>query len=274
MDKQDGQNKIYVIGDSHVNFFSGQETMNFVPLEFGISQNHDLLTSFKTFYLGAVLAYSLNRDNSQNRVKEKVEYLVSHNLLPKGAYVLCCFGEIDLRFHVFNQAKLQNVPYQKVVDDILKNYAAFLQKMIARGYKMICWGPVASQKDKWMGNKDFPAMGTELERNQATKYFNRQLEKICADLGATFVSIFDDLVDENGKTKEKYFMDPCHLSQRAMVLVKDKFAFFAPDISVCKPHAWQSFVFHKYKRPMVKVMCLFVPLHKWRKKIREYFKYL
>ena len=268
------QNKIYVIGDSHVNFFSGQESINFVPFEFDIRFCRDILVYFKTFHLGAVLAYSLNRDNSQNRVKEKIEYLLSHNIIPQGTYILCCFGEIDIRNQVFKQVERQKVPYQKVVDDILHEYALFLQKMTARGYKMICWGPVASQKDVWHGNKDFPAVGTELERNQATKYFNRQLEKICADLGATFVSIFDDLVDENGKTKEKYFMDPCHLSQRAMVLAKNKFAFFAPDISVCKPHAWQSFVFHKYKRPMVKVMCLFVPLHKWRKKIREYFKYL
>ena len=43
----------------------------------------------------------------------------------------------------------------------MSEYALFLQKMTARGYKMICWGPVASQKDVWHGNKDFPAVGTE-----------------------------------------------------------------------------------------------------------------
>lgn len=269
----DTKNKIYVIGDSHVNFFSGQESINFVPFEFDINHCRDILVYFETFHLGPVLTYNLNKENSQNRGKEKIEYLLSHNIIPQGAYILCCFGEVDIRNQVFKQVERQNVGYQKVVDDILKEYASFLQKMTTRGYKMICWGPVASQKDEWHGNKDFPAVGTEIERNLATKYFNQQLEKICQDVGAYFVSIFDELVDEQGKTKDKYFMDPCHLSQKAMVLAKNKFSFFAPDISLRKPKTFWNFVFHKYKRPMVKFICLFVPVHSWRKKIREYYKY-
>ncbi len=266
------QNKIYVIGDSHVNFFSGQESINFVPFEFDIRFCRDILVYFKTFHLGAVLAYNLNRDNSQNRVKEKIEYLLSHNIIPQGAYILCCFGEIDIRNQVFKQVERQKVPYQKVVDDILHEYALFLQKMTARGYKMICWGPVASQKDVWHGNKDFPAVGTELERNQATIYFNRQLAKICADLGVHFVSIIDHLIDEKGRTKARYFADKCHLSQRAMAFAKNQFDFVAPDISVRKPKTLWSFLFHKYKKAALRLLGFFIPVHAWRKKLREHFR--
>lgn len=266
------QDKIYVIGDSHVNFFSGQELINFVPFEFDIRCCRDILVYFKTFNLGPVLAYNLNRGNSQNKVKEKIDFLLTQNIIPKGAYILCCFGEIDLRTQVFKQTKLQNTSYQKVVDDILKGYASFLQKMTTLGYKMICWGPVASQKDKCKGNKDFPAVGTEIERNLATKYFNQQLEKICAGLGVHFVSIYENLIDKNGKTKAKYFADKCHLSQKAMVLVKNKFSFFTPDISIRKPHSFWNFVFHKYKRGVIRLISLFIPVQSWRKKLREHFR--
>ena len=265
--------KIYVIGDSHVNFFSGNDEIGFVPYLKGIHKCRDKLKCFRTFHVGPILAYNLNAYNTSTGGRELIERLIARGDLPKGAYVMCCFGEVDLRCHVMKQAQLQNVSFKKVVDDIIVEYVTFLKRMQSLGYRMICWGPVSSSKDEWTENPKYPRSGTESERNEATLYFNRRLEEECSRIGAHFVSVIDDLLDENYKTKEMYISYGCHLNQKAMELARHKFGFVTKDAAEKYFYYWKHLIFSlrralRYNRSLIRFICCFVPVKKWRHRIR------
>ena len=87
----------------------------------------------------------------------------------------------------------------------------FIDKM-AEKFNLICYGPIASQKDDWHFNPEFPRNGNEYERNFATKAFTGILNENCSQRGIAFLTLFDDLVDEHLSTKAETIYDQCHLS--------------------------------------------------------------
>ena len=68
----------------------------------------------------------------------------------------------------------------------------------------------------------FPYFGTCRERNIVSKYFNTILKEKLGKLNIYFLDIFDELIDNNHRTKSEYFFDCFHLSQKAMSLVLKK----------------------------------------------------
>lgn len=180
-------NTIVILGDSHVNFFSGNEELSFLPI--GQDINVCLDNSpypFTSLHLGPCLAYSSNRYNTTFSFREKLEYLCQ-NFIKANARIVCCLGEIDIRVHVFKQAALQNRSYQDIVDDILAQYFAFLLRLQGLGYQVSCWGPVASQSEACPVDPRFPRNGTEIQRNMATAYFNQELSLFCQQNNMPFL---------------------------------------------------------------------------------------
>lgn len=271
--------KIYVIGDSHTSFFSGNEMVNFIPFikEPEINVYEEKFSIFRAFHLGPVLAYNTNRKGSKNQGREKVELLIEKNYLPKGSRVLCCFGEIDLRSQVFKQVQQRDLPYQVVVDDILAHYLEFLLWLQAQGYQVMCWGPIASRKDKWkcFDNPDTPDYGKEQERNKATEYFNSRLNEICKINGIQFISIFSKMINNQYRTKIKYISaDSFHLSQSATVLAYRAFLFNGDRIlslgEFINLYFWR--ITRKFCKVVIKLLCLFIPVKSWRHKLRSFYK--
>ncbi|MCR5012118.1 MAG: SGNH/GDSL hydrolase family protein [Lachnospiraceae bacterium] len=216
---------IVVLGDSHVYFFSGNEGLSYTPIGHGISlcprANSLNLT---VLYLGPVLAFTCLKPGSTAGFSEKLSFLKADFITP-GARILISLGEIDIRMHVLKQAEMQKRPTESIIDDILTNYGTLIASLQSEGFKISCWGPIASQKDGIPEDPRFPRLGSEKERNSATLYFNRQLEKTCHRCGAGYFSIYDRLVDVQGFTKEEYLSDDhFHLSQRAMPLAMEVLA--------------------------------------------------
>lgn len=212
---------VAVLGDSHVNFFSGAELLSFIPM------GHDVNTCpimeeqrFTPLHLGPCLAYNVdNPDASYNSMK-KTEWLCENFIVP-GSRIVCSFGEIDIRVHVLKQAELRRTSVESVIDDILEHYYTLLDRLKDRGYEVWCWGPIATQQDSNEQDELFPHYGSEAERNKASKYFNDTLEKWCAGNGVGFMSIFEKMIDENFLTKTEYLSaDGCHLGQRARGLAE------------------------------------------------------
>ncbi len=210
---------IIVLGDSHVNFFSGNENLTFIPIGNDINVCPTITTyPFTALHLGPCLAYNCNKANSSTLFQEKVEFLC-YNFIKPNAHIICCLGEIDLRVHVFRQTKLQQRSYQEIVDDILAEYIPFLLSLKEQGFHVYCWGPIASQQEVCPLDPEFPRTGSETERNMATAYFNQQLRLLCKQHGITFLSIFEQMITDNFETKDTYLSsDHCHLSQRALEL--------------------------------------------------------
>jgi hypothetical protein len=66
-------------------------------------------------------------------------------------------------------------------------------------------------------------VGSEVERNSATKYFNDELAKLCESRGYSFFTMFYDMVDENLATKEQYLSaDKFHLGQYSFESLVEK----------------------------------------------------
>lgn len=214
---------VIVLGDSHVNFFSGNENLTYEP----VGHNINLCPQtngqpFTVFHLGPCLAYKSCTYGSTFQFREKAEYLIRTFIKP-GARILVCLGEIDIRMHVFKQAEKSGRNYTEIVDDILANYKKTLLSLKEQGFKVCVWSPIASQKDSTEPDPDFPRTGNEIQRNRATLYFCEKLEKICAECNFGFYSITKELIDKNYRTRDEYICeDHCHLSQKAVDIAKEK----------------------------------------------------
>ena len=208
-----------VLGDSHVNFFSGQEHLNFHPIGHDIDlcpQGNNM--PFTVLYLGPCLAYTCLDKSSRTKFADKLAYL-KQNFIKPAAGLILSLGEIDIRVHVIKQAEKQNISYKDVIDNILKNYRTLISHLLSEGYRVSCWGPIATQKDSNPEDTSFPRYGSEYERNLATRYFNVRLAEICHEESAGFISIYNELTDDNGLTRQEYLSDDnFHLSQSAMDL--------------------------------------------------------
>ena len=182
--------QIHCIGDSHVNFFC--------------------VSPFIHHWLGPLLAYNLS-----NKL-DKVDELK----IPLGSKILMCFGEIDCRFHIQKQIILQNKSQEELVKECVLRYIDALLKISQKGYDVGAFGPVASSPFPASDHKDFPRIGTCIERNEITKIFNEELSKECKNVGLKFVSIFSLLLNEDGTSKKEFYADEVHLSQTIMPVTK------------------------------------------------------
>lgn len=212
---------IIVLGDSHVNFFSGNEELSFIPIGKEINTCKNVrFSQFTPLHAGPCLAYNCNRYQTTFAFREKVEYLCRSFIKPH-ARILCCLGEIDLRVHVFKQAESQNRTYEQIVDDILAQYIQFLLRLQESGYQVACWGPIASQKDNCPLDPEFPRNGSETDRNLATAYFNHELSALCQKHDILFLSIFEQMITPDYRTLDEYLSaDHCHLGQSAHSLAR------------------------------------------------------
>ncbi|MCR5119049.1 MAG: SGNH/GDSL hydrolase family protein [Lachnospiraceae bacterium] len=213
---------VAVIGDSHVNFFSGNELITYEPIGNGVNICPDRgMLPFTALHLGPCTAYNCLKADSKTLFLKKLEWLKQSFLKP-GAKILLSLGEIDIRVHVKKQAERGGRDMSAVMDDILANYRELIEQLENDGYRVYCWGPVASQRDDARLAPDYPRYGSETERNRATEYFNLKLAEICAGCGAGFASIFDEMMTEDYRTKNGFLsIDGVHLSQAAMPAAKE-----------------------------------------------------
>jgi len=215
---------VYVIGDSHVGFWSGQmydshRNSIWVSVSCPITEGLGIRTIennqiddgfFKVFNLGQALAYNINTYGTSTRAREKIDYLLKSKLIRPNAWVMCCFGEIDMRAHLLKNG-LENAPVR--LQNILDNYAQFVKQLLNAGYKIIIYAPHASQKDEWYLNPEFPRAGSEIERNKWTLIFNTSLKEMCEQYKLPFLTCFFECVDKNLQTRAEFIHDECHLNQ-------------------------------------------------------------
>jgi hypothetical protein len=182
--------QIHCVGDSHVDFF---HIPPFIPR-----------------WLGPLLAYNLS--NKLDKIYELK--------IPLKSKILMCFGEIDCRFHLPKQARLQNKNPDGLIKECVSRYIEALAKISQKGYIVGAFGPIASSVLPESDHKDFPRVGDCVERNKITKIFNEELSKECKNKGLKFVTLFPLLLKEDGTTKQEFYSDAVHLSGSIMPIAK------------------------------------------------------
>lgn len=212
---------IFCIGDSHASFFSGLEIIQ--PKWPGKSV--DVLPFFRSFRVGATLAWSLLSTNSSTGGRESVLTILdrrsrdSTKIVPVGSYVLLAFGEIDCRCHVIPQSEKRNTSIEEIVDRLAERYTTFVGEVAALGFRPLVWNVIPSSPKECAEANELPIIGTPEQRNRAAKALNDRLRRWCDDNDATFVDIYEHLVDADGRTRSEFLMDGYHLSQNAMPFV-------------------------------------------------------
>ena len=184
----------YVIGDSHVSIFSGQDGLN-LP---------DLLPNFRTHNISARLAYNFGKND--HPVTIAVDKALKD--IPVGSPVIFSFGEIDCRCHVWKHVAGN---LDAVVDDIASRYTKRLGQYMAKGFDVYALLPHAI---KYKPDGDIEsAAGTWAQITAASKLFNWTMEKWNQD---RCISLFDWTYDYEVYLRSEYYLDDTHLSQMCL----------------------------------------------------------
>jgi hypothetical protein len=218
---------LYCIGDSHVSFFAGEDTIQ----PSWPTQAAQRLPWFQAFHLGPALAFSLARANTATRGREQLFEILTH-AVPPGARVLLCFGEIDCRAHILKQAAKQGLPPDQIVAHCLDSYFQAVREVQALGFEVILYNAVPTRLSTSRQAKrddDFIAVGSWQERNAVVRLFNAGARQRCAASGVKFLENYPGLVDANDRTVEWFFFDAIHLSQRALPLTLRALAKLFPE---------------------------------------------
>uniref|UniRef100_A0A6M3LDD8 Putative GDSL-like lipase/acylhydrolase n=1 Tax=viral metagenome TaxID=1070528 RepID=A0A6M3LDD8_9ZZZZ len=195
---------IHCIGDSHVNLFSGADTMlPKYPRATGIAHEN-----FRSYRLSSRAAYNLGADTkSQKRIAEIIEKHVA-----KTDWLLFCYGEIDCRRHL---PKYLDV--QKCIGAYIDTVKMFQQ---THG-KIILLGPHLT-----LEHSTTKGYGTYQSRQKVTQEYNEALKLACESSGFVFAAAYYDLLLPDGLPDERYFAlyteRDIHLSQRAFPIVEQR----------------------------------------------------
>lgn len=205
---------IYVFGNSHANTFVGAP-----PGATGVWNSDG---RFSSYSLGPVIAYNF-KNNHYPRVLERLgEIEVGNN-----DYVLLAVGEVDHRWHIPRVASITKDPIENLTVECVDRFFEALADLKEKNYNVIAWGSHPSTTAGHSDNPEAPIFGSCLTRNLVGSVWNRRLRELCSQFDIPFVSIFDDLVDENSLTKMEYYMDYCHLDpDKIRGMLESKFEKF------------------------------------------------
>lgn len=210
-------NTIYVLGDSHTDLFTNNRIGDkvFIASEekkWFLAANYSCSPFVITYHLDAVLAYSLGRFGTTNKVTEKVEYLLEKGFIPPRSYLVLSFGEIDCRVHVKRQSEINSKVISETVSNIVENYIKFAIGLRDKGFIVGIYGPPGSQSDDIPSDPLFPKYGSEEERNRIIEIYNTELSEQCKLHKIYFFSLYKKTVTHY-KTEVKLYRDGVHLSE-------------------------------------------------------------
>jgi len=204
--------KIHCIGDSHCYFFYGSDEYDIRAIDWTDS----LLPYFKIYSVGPALAYNLGTLGTKTKGRE-ITFGILEKLIPVGSRIMLCFGEIDCRYHIFRQSRIQQKDFRAIAEDCVRHYFDFIKEIKVKGYEVLVWATIPSSRDFGYYDPNYPRLGTCEERNCITKYFNEKLKSLLDGESIKLISIFDQLVDGENVTRDQYYLaDKVHLSQQMM----------------------------------------------------------
>jgi len=213
---------VYVLGDSHTLFFSGEDGLNQVKqrrVGFWrpryITRGLDLLPCFRTRHLGPTTAWRAFDRGSSTRTREKLDSLLRHEL-PPGRRVLLSFGEIDCRCHI-PKSVLAGTPVHEAVRPTIERLLKLAQYLQTHELKVALWGPaMVINRTATIAGNPLAAVGSFELRAEVVRAFCAALQESCAPLKIPCVNLAGTYHDWNQPAAPEFFCDGFHLSQRLM----------------------------------------------------------
>ena len=198
---------IYTIGDSHSRF----------SFEYNLNENtrHPRITN--SFWLGPFTMHRVGRD------------YISFNthLFPTNGIVVCCFGEIDVRSHIYKHIELGRNE-DDIIEELISNYMKALIHNRENGYKYIAVmnivpvieyqfdinTPHIRKPTMLSGSPEFPYLGTNSDRQRYTLKMNKSLQTHCIFNHFGYLDVYTKHINEQGFIKIDYSDGRCHLQTK------------------------------------------------------------
>ena len=199
---------IYCFGNSHVNFFTDDhpETNN--------RWTCDSAGIFTSYCIGPVIAYNFTK----NHLPKVLQILSSNkNFNFDEDYVMIVIGEVDCRWHLPKQINDQNRQMEEVVEECVNRFFESFFILREKGYKFIGWGGHPSTTAGHSNNMDSPVFGDCKSRNKISSHFKNIYKQKCLENNIPFISILEDLIDDDGLTRMDFFRDYCHLKTDLLI---------------------------------------------------------
>jgi hypothetical protein len=188
---------LHVIGDSHAKF------------------NFQGAPGIKIHYLGPVTMHKIARDG-RTAIRWKDLEIYDSDI------VVWCLGEIDVRCHIIDQARLQNVPTETIVKKLAESFllsVASIQRE-AGGLKTVILAVIPPTDQ--VNNKEYPLVGSLKERIEARRLLNEALRVNCLTQGFHFLDPFSEFTDPMGALKESMSDGNVHCAPAFASIVVDQ----------------------------------------------------
>lgn len=196
---------IYVFGDSHVHFF----TCSHPAANTIIEENRNIkYENFISHWVGAGTAYHF----FDNRYSLMIKWLNKYDITEKD-YVLICAGEIDCRVQIPYIYIEQNIDIDILIERTMDRFFRCYLGLIDKKIGCVSWGVHPSLELK--NNPDL-AYGDQKFRNTIVQKWNALLEHKSDIHNIPFISIFNDLINEDNTAKQKFFNDTHHLNSNLL----------------------------------------------------------
>ena len=126
-------------------------------------------------------------------------------------WVCFCFGEIDCRDHLGLYED-----YKAVTDKIVENY--FYAISLYEAEKIFVFNVPPAVIQKTAAGDPWPCTGTDEERREYVKYFNKCLKEKCEKTGYIFFDVHDKYSDEDGFFNLKYRDNCVHINDPVFLI--------------------------------------------------------
>ena len=196
---------IFCIGDSHISLFTGRNVIQPVWPRPGL----EILPRFRCLNIGPALAYNICECGTSSLGRERLFAALS--FVPSECLILLSFGEIDCRAHLLMKGGV----IESSIERCITRYGRVLREIVASGFETMVYNVPPTAPHPFEDAK-YPTVGTCVERTELTKQFNERLSRECRDIGIPFIATTAQMAGSNGIVDETWFMDPVHLSQKAL----------------------------------------------------------
>lgn len=188
---------IWAIGNSHCNVFTDSHPGN------GNIIKNDMFVSVP---LGPVIAYNFKTSH----YPKVIDILNRVEIDKQCDKIMLVVGEVDCRWHIPKQAQVQNREQLDVVEECVDRLFDVYKDLNDNGYNIIVWGGHPST-NRGHSEDDFPIFGEVINRNKIAKNWHNFLHDKATENNFPFISLVDELINDDGTTDMHYFVDDCHL---------------------------------------------------------------
>ena len=148
-----------------------------------------------------------------------IEQLISEYSITENDYIFLCFGEIDIRNHIGENADKNGITINESIGICVDKYMETILYLNEKYKNVGVYGPPASSVgwSSTYGYKDVKF------RNSMTLVFNSLLKNKCEENKVLFKDISEKMIIDDGTTNQEYIMDDIHLSQKTMPFLLKEF---------------------------------------------------